>query len=46
MEDAYILLCREGAGVVAIDHVDTGTGIAGKGQHIDAVAIKQPESDA
>ncbi len=40
LEDANILLSCEGAGVVAVDHVDTGTGIAGKGQHVDAVAIK------
>ena len=40
LEDANILLSCEGAGVVAIDHVDTGTGIAGKGEHVDAVAIK------
>ena len=40
MEDAYVLLSCEGAGVVAVDHVNAGAGIAGKGQHVDAVAVK------
>ena len=39
LEDTYILLSRQGAGVVAVDHIDAGPGVSGKGQHVETVAV-------
>jgi hypothetical protein len=45
LQQPNVLLTAQRAGVVFVDHLHTGAGVACQGQQVYALAIEQPKSD-
>lgn len=46
LQDTYVLLGSQGAGVVAVNHVHAGAGVACECEYVNAVAVQQPKGNA